>query len=164
LFQAYFEICEKLKDNSWKYVWNDQQEVPYAYSNEVFTAPSAPLEWVGFDDVRSIEVKVKYIMNKGLGGAMLWALDMDDFTGDFCNQGKYPLLTTVNHHLNPSLKVKLPPASVLWNFNATSKHEVPPLFESALIMQPRNAIDNFAPEFLSTYSIFSLIENDGKLL
>ena len=25
---------------------------------------------------------------------MVWALDMDDFTGSFCKQGKYPLITT----------------------------------------------------------------------
>jgi GH18 family chitinase len=72
--------------NNWKYVWSDQQKVPFAYSNEISTP--GPLEWVGFDDVLSIEQKVKYIIAKKLGGAMIWSLDMDDFTGKFCNQGK----------------------------------------------------------------------------
>jgi hypothetical protein len=24
---------------------------------------------------------------------MIWSLDLDDFTGKFCNEGKYPLLS-----------------------------------------------------------------------
>ena len=28
----------------------------------------------------------------GLAGVMFWALDLDDFTGRFCNRGKYPLI------------------------------------------------------------------------
>lgn len=30
----------------------------------------------------------------GLAGIMFWALDLDDFTGEFCNEGKYPLMNT----------------------------------------------------------------------
>ena len=68
-FLAYYEICEKLQAN-WRYVWNEEQKVPYAHSNEASTHGS--LEWIGFDDVESIGVKVKYLMDKGLGGAMIW--------------------------------------------------------------------------------------------
>lgn len=30
---------------------------------------------------------------------MVWALDMDDFTGSFCNQGRYPLIKTLQTEL-----------------------------------------------------------------
>ena len=49
-----------------------------------------------YDNVKSINAKVDYINQMGLGGAMIWALDNDDFTGQFCGSGKYPLLTAIN--------------------------------------------------------------------
>ena len=32
---------------------------------------------------------------KKLGGVMFWSLDSDDFNGEFCGQGKYPLIKSV---------------------------------------------------------------------
>ena len=59
-FFAYYEICEKLQVKNWRYVWNEEQHVPYAYSNEAIRKSS--MDWVGFDDVKSIEIKVKYLI------------------------------------------------------------------------------------------------------
>lgn len=35
--------------------------------------------------------QANYIVNEGLGGALVWALDLDDFK-NWCGDGKYPLL------------------------------------------------------------------------
>ncbi|EDO43261.1 predicted protein, partial [Nematostella vectensis] len=48
-------------------------------------------QWVGYDDVTSVQEKVNYIKKKSLLGAMFWAMDLDDFKGD-CGQGSYPLM------------------------------------------------------------------------
>lgn len=31
---------------------------------------------------------------------MVWTIDMDDFLGTFCNQGKYPLINVLKKALN----------------------------------------------------------------
>jgi GH18 family chitinase len=43
---------------------------PYAYKGK---------SWVSFDDVDQIAEKTQYIKDMGLGGGMIWALDLDDF-------------------------------------------------------------------------------------
>ncbi|XP_005881928.1 PREDICTED: chitotriosidase-1 [Myotis brandtii] len=67
-----------------------EQEAPYAFRGD---------QWVGFDDTESLKAKVSYVKQKGLGGAMVWALDMDDFAGSFCSQGRYPLVKTLQTEL-----------------------------------------------------------------
>ncbi|XP_052067916.1 chitotriosidase-1-like isoform X1 [Mytilus californianus] len=85
-FLSYYEICS----SGWTTAWNDEQQVPYAYSGD---------QWVGYDNVRSVTIKAKYIKEKGLGGAMFWTLDFDDFTGNACNKGAYPLISAVKKEL-----------------------------------------------------------------
>ncbi|XP_052068082.1 chitinase-3-like protein 1 isoform X1 [Mytilus californianus] len=89
---AYYEICSKIQTENWTEVWLDKQQVPYAYHGN---------QWVGFDNLRSIEIKVNYIISNNLGGAMVWAIDLDDFNGT-CGNGAYPLTSKMKNMFNAS--------------------------------------------------------------
>lgn len=80
-FLAFYEICDMLKQGA-TYYWDEEQAVPYAVQGD---------QWVGFDDELSIRNKVKWLNEQGYAGAMVWALDMDDFKG-VCTPKKYPLI------------------------------------------------------------------------
>ncbi|CAN9512140.1 unnamed protein product [Ophioblennius macclurei] len=94
-FWSYYEICTFLQGA--KIQWIDDQSVPYASKNN---------EWVGFDNKESYEVKVDYMKKMEFGGVFVWALDLDDFKGDFCGEGAHPLLS----HLSKLVNGYIPPA------------------------------------------------------
>ncbi|CAM9840142.1 unnamed protein product [Bubo scandiacus] len=97
---AYFEICTLLNSGATQ-VWDAPQDVPYAYKGK---------EWVGYDNIKSFNIKVDWLKKNNFGGAMVWTLDMDDFTGTFCKQGKYPLITTLKKGLGLQNNDCVPPA------------------------------------------------------
>ncbi|XP_077013569.1 chitinase-3-like protein 1 [Tamandua tetradactyla] len=87
---AYYEIC-KFLHGAIVYKLSNQQ-VPYATKGN---------QWVGYDDQESIKSKVRYLKQKQLAGAMVWALDLDDFRGSFCGQKiRFPLTNTVKDTLD----------------------------------------------------------------
>ncbi|XP_046689009.1 LOW QUALITY PROTEIN: probable chitinase 10 [Homalodisca vitripennis] len=53
---------------------------------------------LSFDDQAMIHHKSEYVLHNNLGGAMIWALDLDDFRNQ-CGCEKYPLLRTINRVL-----------------------------------------------------------------
>ncbi|CAO2599612.1 Acidic mammalian chitinase, partial [Lemmus lemmus] len=95
-FWAYYER------NGATEAWDAPQEVPYAYKGN---------EWVGYDNVRSFSVKTQWLKQNNFGGAMIWAIDLDDFTGSFCDQGKFPLTSTLNKALGVSTNVPTEPVT-----------------------------------------------------
>lgn len=66
-------------------------KVPYAIDGD---------QWIGFDDERSIRNKMQWIKDNGFAGAMVWTVDMDDFTGTMCGGNvKYPLIGAMREEL-----------------------------------------------------------------
>ncbi|XP_078403907.1 acidic mammalian chitinase-like [Cetorhinus maximus] len=101
---AYYEICTMLKTGTSE--WDAPQMVPYGYKGDV---------WVGYDNERSFADKAEWLTKNNFGGAMVWTLAMDDFSGAFCNQGPYPLIGALHTKLGISTdcvpsKTTLPPA------------------------------------------------------
>ncbi|CAB1414646.1 unnamed protein product [Pleuronectes platessa] len=99
---AYFEICGFLSGAT--ELWNQAQDVPYAYKGN---------QWVGYDNMKSFQIKVDWLKKSNFGGAMVWTLDMDDYLGTFCNQGKYPLINVLKKGLNLDQASCAPPATRL---------------------------------------------------
>lgn len=85
-YLGYNEICEDI--NSWNVVWDNVADDPYGWKSN---------QWVGYDNPQSIAIKMDFLKSKGLGGAMLWSLETDDFRG-LCGP-RYPLLSTINNAL-----------------------------------------------------------------
>uniref|UniRef100_A0A8C6T762 chitinase n=1 Tax=Neogobius melanostomus TaxID=47308 RepID=A0A8C6T762_9GOBI len=92
-YLSYYEICMFLQGASLN--WIDEQKVPYAVKDNT---------WVGFDNMQSLGIKVDYLKRNNFGGALIWHLDQDDFSGQFCGQGKYPLI----NHVRSALEIDLP--------------------------------------------------------
>lgn len=89
-FLAYYEICDRIFNKGWKVIQDPLGRMgPYAYNGN---------QWVSFDDQAMLKKKVEFIKNLGLGGGMVWALDLDDFRGT-CGQGKHPLLKVIHDEL-----------------------------------------------------------------
>lgn len=86
-FVSYRKICDftNLKDTVT--VFDGNTRVPYAYNDK---------EWLSFDNERSLSYKAEYIAEKGLGGAMIFSLNQDDFEGTVCPERvTFPLVKRV---------------------------------------------------------------------
>jgi len=86
---GYNEICLSNK-KGWSEVFVPKLESPYSYSGN---------QWVGYDNIKSIGIKVDYLIEQKYGGGMIWSLETDDFRGN-CGDGKFPLLTVIASKLN----------------------------------------------------------------
>ncbi|KAK8722278.1 hypothetical protein OTU49_012347 [Cherax quadricarinatus] len=83
---AYFEICKMmLDDTAWEDRYDDVGLVPYTTKDD---------QWVGYEDPDSLKIKMDFIKETKMLGAMTWAIDQDDYLG-WCNLGKNPMMNVI---------------------------------------------------------------------
>ncbi|MFN6536198.1 MAG: glycosyl hydrolase family 18 protein [Nostoc sp. EkiNYC01] len=93
---SYYEIQNRISSGSLTRRWHEPTLTPYAYNSQTS-------EWVSYDDTESIGYKTSYLIEKKLGGAMIWAIGLDQF------QSGFPLIKRVKSILdNPASRPKLP--------------------------------------------------------
>ncbi|KAG7205193.1 hypothetical protein KM043_018281 [Ampulex compressa] len=116
-FLSYYEICERTLHKGWTVVQDKERRIgPYAYKGD---------QWVSFDDAKQISLKAELIKKLGLGGGMIWALDLDDFK-NICGCETSPLLKTMNRVLRNYPKGPLCP--VTNQFTTIDASQAPPHF------------------------------------
>nr|CAD7394198.1 unnamed protein product [Timema cristinae] len=110
-FMSYYEVCDFLHAENTTLVWDNEQQVPFAYRKD---------QWVGFDDERSLKTKMSWLKEEGFGGIMIWSVDMDDFRGH-CGTGKYPLINAMRQELD-GYSVKLEYDGPYESYNPNGKY------------------------------------------
>jgi len=81
-FVMYGDVCKFLSDPKTKVIYDIYYRVPYAYNK---------LEWISFDNIDSYDEKIRYILENGFGGGMLFSLNYDDFNATCDAKTHFPL-------------------------------------------------------------------------
>jgi len=80
---AYFEICTLIEKNNFTQEFDDVQKSPFIFDDGV---------WIGYENRKSYEDELSWLIETDLAGAFVWSLDMDDFLGQCSSSnGTYPL-------------------------------------------------------------------------
>ncbi|KAK3594099.1 hypothetical protein CHS0354_040866 [Potamilus streckersoni] len=82
---TYYGLCKTVSEK-WTKVWDEEQKMVYAYADD---------QWIGYANATSMQEAVHYAYSQRLAGVMFWSLDIDDFNGAACNEGKYPLVSAI---------------------------------------------------------------------
>lgn len=94
-FVDYASTCTFLEKNNITPVFDESSQSPYA---------TKFLEWISYDDVKSLQIKADYIKKHNFGGAMIYSLNTDDHVGA-CGVGNessqfFPLVHAIRSILN----------------------------------------------------------------
>ncbi|CAE8639230.1 unnamed protein product, partial [Polarella glacialis] len=82
-YRSYYEIQALIAAGAAE-VYDEERQCPYVVSNG---------EWIGYDNERSLCAKLAFAKSRSLAGSMVWALDLDDFTGQYSGGASYPLIS-----------------------------------------------------------------------
>jgi len=105
---SYYEVCELMANKETKVYWDDTAMVPFAIApaknvNPTSTTDLTSSVWISYDDARSARKKAEFVKQKNLGGVAVWSVDMDDFKGQFCNLGRFPVIEALKQELVRSI-------------------------------------------------------------
>jgi chitinase len=89
----YNQIEEKIALENWDYFWDDETKVPYLLNSD-------RTKFITYDDTSAVKEKVKYALEKGVAGVMIWALGQD-VIGD-----SQPLLEMIRKTLEAEVSVE----------------------------------------------------------
>jgi len=73
----YRQIVPRLRDDAYQQRWDDAAQAPYLWNPEQAI-------FISYENARSITNKVRYLKDRGLGGAMFWEYS-DDHQGQLLN-------------------------------------------------------------------------------
>ncbi|ESP03839.1 hypothetical protein LOTGIDRAFT_109802, partial [Lottia gigantea] len=90
---SYYEVCKLIKVGIVTEKWDEESNAPYAVSDT---------EFVTYDNQRSVKIKANFVKDNQYGGINVWELSYDDFGGNHCEAGNYPLLGTLKQTLTQS--------------------------------------------------------------
>ncbi|XP_069125184.1 acidic mammalian chitinase-like [Argopecten irradians] len=98
-YLSYYEICTMMASGGTTYRDNEQH-VPYYVNGKT---------WIGYDDEQSLSTKVSWLVQEGFGGAMVWALPLDDFNQVCASSSrKFPLINRIKDDLISAESVVIP--------------------------------------------------------
>ncbi|KRT79591.1 glycoside hydrolase [Oryctes borbonicus] len=99
-FIDYSEVCAFLSESKVLPNFDDVSKSPYATHYQ---------DWISYDDIKSLSFKAEYIRENNFGGAMVYSLNSDDYTGDCADikndpSQTYPLIRQIRDILlDPNL-------------------------------------------------------------
>lgn len=86
------KICENQTAGGWTTIWDNELKSTYTFKED---------QWIGYNDVQTIEEKSEYVVNRNLGGMFIWSVDLDD-ARNVCGNGEFPILKAIQRIFHPT--------------------------------------------------------------
>ncbi|CAH1716967.1 unnamed protein product [Aphis gossypii] len=91
-FITFSEMCEFKSHQNATTIFDHDTRTPYSYHKN---------DWISFDNENSLAYKAEFAASLGLGGAMVFSLNTDDYSGSsLCSSSVFPLTSRIKIVLN----------------------------------------------------------------